>query len=418
LRTKTLSLGLASVLLLVGSVAPLHVPAIHPAQITARLSQATTGLSPSDRILVIAETAGPSSSIASSLASRGYNVVWSYSLIDALAVDVPAGQLPRLSFEPGLVRLWDSQRMVPQMDNSVKDIQATNAWSAGYTGAGVTVAILDTGIETTDPAFSGAIVSCVSTIMGLTLPECDDTDGHGTHVAGTVASRDATYRGIAWGASIASVRVLHAAGTGTSADILAGMDWVAKNKDAVAPRIRVATMSIGYANPGCGDATNPEAKAADALVAKGVSFTIAAGNSGHSTCTVDGASAAKDVVTVGAVDDRNTPAWQDDTLASFSSGGPTRDGRMTPEVVAPGVKIKSVFLGPTVASMDGTSMATPHVAGVIADLLQKEPTLTPAQIKGRLTSTTRAPNAAGALPNDDWGYGLVNACTALRLAGC
>jgi serine protease AprX len=386
--------------------------------LTPRLLASVSTLGPADELIVIAETDGSAAPIAQRLSSEGFDVVWSYEIIDAVAVSLPVADLDRLASEPGIEKVWDAPAVAPLMDNSAESVQATNAWTAGYNGAGVTVAVIDTGVDLMDPDLSGAVVSCVSTIMGLTTSECTDSDGHGTHVAGTVASRDATYRGIAWGANLAIVRVLHAAGAGTSADVIAGIDWVASHKDSVAPRIRVATMSIGYQNPGCGDATNPEAKAADALVARGVAFTVAAGNAGHAKCTVDGASAARNVVTVGASDDRGTPGWSDDTLASFSSGGPTKDGRMKPELVAPGVGITSLFLGPTVATLDGTSMATPHVAGIHALLLQKEPSLAPALSKSRLLSTTVVPSAAGSVPNDDWGYGLANACRALQLTGC
>lgn len=387
-------------------------------KISDRLAAALEGRAPGEIVELIVETVGPADAPAAAARALGLNVVWIYDLIDAFSAHAPVEAIPLLAAQPWVANLWDARPVTVLMDNSVKDIQATNAWNAGFNGAGVTVAILDTGIEVLDPAFSGAIVSCVSTIAGLVLPECDDTDGHGTHVAGTVASRDVTFRGVAWGAKIASVRVLHAAGAGTSADIIAGMNWVGTNKDVVTPAIRVASMSIGFLDPGCGNGNDPEAKAADALVAKGVSFAIAAGNSGHSSCTVDGASAAFNVVTVGAVDDRNTADPFDDTLADFSSGGPTTDGRLKPEISAPGVAIRSVFLGPTTAQLDGTSMATPHTSGAIAVLLQKEPGLSPAQVKSRIAGSAVAPAGSGALPNNDWGHGLLNVCNLLQLSGC
>jgi serine protease AprX len=369
-------------------------------------------------VLVIAQTTDPMPDANALVEGLGGRLVWNYEILPGFAATVPRDALTALADDERIVHLSPSRDVTTLMDVSAKAIQAPAAWSLGYDGSGVTVAVLDTGIERTDAAFSGAIVSCVATISGIVAPDCSDSDGHGTHVSGTVASRHTTYKGIAPGASLASVRVLHAAGSGTSADIIAGMDWIARNKNTVSPPIRVATMSIGYLNPGCGSGTDPEAVAADRLVDAGLVFTIAAGNSGHTKCTIDGASAAFKVITVGASDDRNTVAYADDTLASFSSGGPTKDGRMKPDLVAPGVGIQSVYIGPLIASLDGTSMATPHVAGVAALLLEKEPGLTPAQVKTRLTGTTVTPNAATGLPNDDWGYGLVNACRALQLTGC
>lgn len=369
-------------------------------------------------INVIVGTRGPSSERTDEASLLDLDVIWTYQLIPAFSATATPAGIKALAQQDWVTGISLNRPMTSLMDASTGGIEATKAWDAGYTGAGITVAVLDTGVDLIEPGLDEAIVACVSTILGVTVPECTDTNGHGTHVAGTVASRDATYRGVAPDANLAIVRVLHAGGAGTSADIIAGMDWIAENKDRVSPPIRVATMSIGFADPGCGDGSGPEAEAADALVARGVSFTIAAGNSGHETCTIDGASAAFNVITVGAADDRNTANQADDTLAKFSSGGPTADGRLKPDLVAPGVNIRSLSLGPTTAELDGTSMATPHVAGAIAVLLEKEPSLTPAEVKARLLGSTAAPDAAASLPDKDWGHGLLNVCAALRLDGC
>jgi serine protease AprX len=411
-------LSLAIVLTAFVGVGTAFDPPLLPDKIAPRLADAIAGHAPADPVNVIVMTNVPGAEGGRLARALGFEVEWTYGLIDAFSAEVRVADLDLLEAQPWVASLWDSRPMTTLMDNSAPDMDAPVAWSAGWNGAGITVAVLDTGIETTDPAFAGAIASCVSTLAGLALPECDDTDGHGTHVSGSVASRDATYKGVAHGAKLAAVRVLHVAGAGTSADIIAGMNWVKNNQNLVSPPIRVATMSIGFLDPGCGDGSDPEAKAADALVAAGVPFTIAAGNSGHTSCTVDGASAAFNVITVGAVDDRNTIDPTDDTLASFSSGGPTQDGRLKPEISAPGVNIRSVFLGPTTSELDGTSMATPHVAGAVALLLQKEPTLSTSQVKSRVTSNAIVPTAAGSLPDNDWGFGVVNACKMLQLTGC
>lgn len=389
-----------------------------PPLISIRLADRISHLSGNMEVDILVETEGAAAHWTDKATGMGLDIGWTYELVPAFSATATVDQIHRLAREPWVAGIWESRPVTTLMDVSTRDIEATKAWTAGVTGAGVTVAVLDTGVDLVEPDLDEGIVACVSTIDGLVVPDCTDSDGHGTHVAGTVASRDDTFRGVAPGASLAIVRVLHAAGAGTSADIIAGMDWVARNKDRVTPPIRVATMSIGFADPECGDGRGPEAEAADALVAKGVSFTIAAGNSGHKTCTVDGASAAFNVVTVGAVDDRNTPDPLDDTLAEFSSGGPTKDGRLKPELVAPGVNIRSLFLGPTIAELDGTSMATPHTAGAIALLLQREPNLSPADVKSRLTSGIVVPTGAPSLPDNDWGYGVLNVCGALLLGDC
>ena len=418
LNRSALGLALAALVLASALAAVPPVQGARPDTLTPRLLAAIDGRAVVEPVEVIVLTKGPAAPAAEAARALGFDVVWTYDVIDGFSARTTVGQLDLLGAQPWTKAVWDSRAHTTFLDVSVRDIRAHVPAAAGWDGSTLTVAVIDTGVEITDAAFSGAIAACVSTIGGLAVPECDDTDGHGTHVAATALGRHATHKGVATGAKLAAVRVLHAAGAGTSGDIIAGINWVKNNRNAVSPPIRVASMSIGYVSPGCGDGSEPEALAADALVAAGVSFAIAAGNSGHSSCTVDGASAAFNVVTVGAADDRGSTNPADDRLASFSSGGPTADGRLKPEIVAPGVGITAPGIGPLLWTMDGTSMATPHVAGVIAQLLEKEPTLTPAQVKARLTSTAYRPTAATGLPNSDWGYGLVDACKATGFATC
>lgn len=417
--TRLVALASAMLLLAVLPGAAL-TPAVQGTQGSGELSEdlqdRTAEMDPRDRVHVIVETDGPPGPVADRARDDVDEIEWTYDLIDAFSAWTTVDQLDQLTAVEGVERVWESAPVETQLDNSAADIGAPQAWNESITGNNVSIAVLDTGIEITDPAFEGAISACVATMAGLTVPECDDTAGHGTHVAGIAASRDDTYTGIAHGADLAVVRVLHAAGVGNIADVIAGMEWVAENKDTTDPPIRVATLSVGRQDPGCGDGSAPEAEAADALVAAGVNVTVAAGNAGHEECTVEGLPAAHDVVTVGAVDDQNTKDPADDTLANFSSAGPTEDNRTKPEILAPGVAIWSVFLGPTIANLDGTSMAAPHVAATVAMLAENEPGMTPAEVKDRLISTTQAPDAAPELPDEDWGYGLVDVPAALGLS--
>lgn len=371
-----------------------------------------------ESVRIIATTSSTPDSAMKAAREAGGSVTWRYSIIDGFAATVPAAAVDSLAARADVTGIWKDEPVKAVMDVSTKAIQADKAWAAGYEGAGITVAVLDTGIDSTNPHLKPAIVSCVSTIGGLVSPECTDTDGHGTHVAGTVASRSATHPGVARKASLAPVRVLHAAGAGFNSDIVAGMQWIANNKDRVSPPIRVATMSIGYTNPGCGDDSNPDARAANALVDAGIVFTVAAGNSGHKKCTIDGSSAASKVTTIAAVDDRTTVTQTDDVIASFSSGGSSKNNK--PDVSYPGVNITSTFIGAGTlyATMSGTSMATPHAAGVAALLLAKETGLSAAQVKSRLTSTTVKNANTGNSFNYVYGYGLGNACRALQLTTC
>lgn len=408
-------LAVASAAIAAAAAGPSEAPA---KRLSPRLAAMIEGVPDEAPLHVIVLTHVSGADGAGLARALGIETEWTYDIIDGFSARTTVGAARLLAQQPWVETIEDSRPVQKLMDVAHYDVRADHARTAGWDGSGITIAVLDTGIDQTDNAFAGAIVKCVSTFSAIVVPECDDTDGHGTHVAATAAGRSPLYRAIAPAASLAVVRVLHAGGAGLSTDIIAGMNWVGNNKDLVTPKIRVATMSIGYENPGCGNGLDAMALAADALVAKNVSFTIAAGNSGHSSCTVDGASAAFNVITVGAVDDRATTNPADDTLASFSSGGPTTDGRLKPEIVAPGVSITTNYIGPLLGTLSGTSMATPMVAGAIADLLEKEPTLSTATIKTRLTSSASAPTAAPALPDNDWGNGLLDVCEALNLATC
>lgn len=371
---------------------------------------------------VIVTTHGAPGPAADAAEGLGATVTWRYELIDAFAAGLPAASLGALAARDDVERVWLDQAIGPVMDVSHLGVEAPKVWDTGVTGESVTVAIIDTGIDSAHPWFEDAVVGCLAMIAGVQSPECFDLDGHGTHVAGTVASRDDTYRGIAPGAKLVSIRTLHGM-AGLASDSIAAMEWIAENKDSVDPPIGVTNMSLGPLSPGCGNGTDPSSQAANALVDAGVVVAVAAGNSGHDQCTIDGAASAAKVLTVGGVDDHDTVTQDDETIYENSSGGPTADGRLKPDVVFPGVDITSSFpygQGILIATATGTSMATPHAAGTAALLLDDDPSLTAADVKDRITASAYEPEngAAGDLPNNIWGHGVGNACRALLLSTC
>jgi subtilisin family serine protease len=370
-----------------------------------------------DAVQVIVETAGYPAPVAAFAELLGVEVTWTYTIIDAFAGLAPAAAIEILAADLAVEAIHPDQPVGPVMDVSHRAVEADRAWDAGFQGAGVTVAILDTGIDNLHPWFAGALVACVSVVSGVVLPECNDTEGHGTHVAGTVASRDPELPGVAPAASLASVRVLHG-GAGLSSDTIAGMEWVRDNKDAVNPPIRVVNMSLGPLQPGCGNDSNPSAQAANNLMDSGVFVAVAAGNAGNAGCTIDGASAASRVATIAAVDDLGTVAQEDDVIASFSSGG---GGVLAkPDVAFPGVGITSAFPGAglLISTLSGTSMATPHAAGTAALLFEQDGTRTPQDVKTLMTERALKTANSGASWNDLYGHGLGNACRALGLETC
>ncbi|MFD3870912.1 S8 family peptidase [Streptomyces sp. NPDC058623] len=219
------------------------------------------------------------------------------------------------------------------------------------TGAGVTVYVLDTGIERGHEEFGGRASSGFDAIDDGR--EGEDCQGHGTHVAGTVAGR--TY-GVAKEAGLVSVRVLRCDGTGTYSGIVAGLDWVARN--AVRPAVLNASLA--------GDRSETVNNAATALAGAGVLPVVAAGNATRDACAFSPASAAK-VVTVAASDER-------DEQPAFTNSGPCVS------LYAPGTDIVSARLGGGSVAHDGTSMAAPHVTGVAALYLAEHPEALPAEV--------------------------------------
>ena len=284
----------------------------------------------------------------------------------------------------GIAKLWlDGKRQV-SLDRSVPQIGAPTAWQAGYDGTGVTVAVLDTGVDATHPDLAGRIKEAVNF---TDAPDADDTVGHGTHVASTVAGGGAKYKGVAPGASLLIGKVCPDRSCPDSA-ILAGMEWAA-------PRAQVVSMSLG------GDDTPGEdvlEEAVNTLTAKtGALFVLAAGNDGSADGSVDSPSTADAALSVGAVD-------KQDVMASFSSRGPREDGAVKPEITAPGVDIVAAWAAhagsdyvevePGYTSVSGTSMATPHVAGAAALLAGQHPAWRAAELKAALmASATPTPGA-------------------------
>ncbi|WP_048151195.1 S8 family serine peptidase [Palaeococcus ferrophilus] len=313
----------------------------------------------------------------------------------------------------GLAYMEDDFKVRIALDYSTGQVSATTMWSLGYDGTGITVAVIDTGIDGNHPDLKGKIVGWYDVVNGKTYAY--DDQGHGTHVAGIIAGTGAAsngkYKGVAPGAKLVGVKVLGADGSGSVSDIIAGVDWVVQNKDKYG--IRVINMSLGGA--GSSDGTDSLSQAVNNAWDAGIVVCVAAGNEGPNTKTIGSPAAASKVITVGAVDDS-------DTIASFSSRGPTADGRLKPEVVAPGVNIvaaraSGTSMGSPVndyyTSASGTSMATPHVAGIAALLLQAHPSWTPDTVKTALIETADVVKPSE-IADIAYGAGRVNAYEAYK----
>ncbi|GAB1692331.1 S8 family serine peptidase [Krasilnikovia sp. M28-CT-15] len=294
----------------------------------------------------------------------------------------PSGSRARPALRGGVGRIWLDARVTATLEHSVPQIGAPEAWRAGYDGQGVTVAVLDSGVDADHPDLRGRITSAKDfTGSGTTA----DGLGHGTHVASIIAGSGAAsggrYRGVAPGADLMNGRVLDDDGAGLDSTVIAGMQWAADGG------ARVINMSLG-GDPT--DGTDPLSTAVDELSRRtGALFVVAAGNDG-APVSVNTPGAARTALTVGAVD-------RDDHPAAFSSRGPRLgDGLIKPEIVAPGVGIVAARaagtdlgapVGDAYTTLSGTSMATPHVAGAAAILAQRRPGWRADRLKDALISS-------------------------------
>ncbi|MFJ5136105.1 S8 family peptidase [Streptomyces sp. NPDC088707] len=289
--------------------------------------------------------------------------------INGFAAPLTAVQLDTVRSTPGVASVEEdavvqtppqlSAPATPRAPAATWGLDRINQWSLPLdndfttqgSGAGVTAYILDTGIDYNHAEFGGRATFGFDAIGDGRYGQ--DCNGHGTHVAGTVAG--GTY-GVARKANLVSVRVLGCDGRGSYSGMIAGLDWVAKN----ARQPAVLNGSLG------GDRSVALNNAATALAAAGVLPVIAAGNSSKDACDVSPASAAG-TVTVAA-----SNVWDEET--SFSNHG------RCVEFFAPGQDIVSARMGGGSVAMSGTSMAAPHVAGVAALYKAQYPTASPAEI--------------------------------------
>jgi serine protease AprX len=307
----------------------------------------------------------------------------------------------------------------PELDPSRATIGIQNVWNKGFTGKGVGIAIIDSGIYP-HPDLKDRITGWVDIADGKPSPY--DNFGHGTHVAGDAAGNGSVsqgiYKGVAPDADLIGVRIT------TVAEAIKGIQWCIENKQRY--NIKVINMSLGdFATKSAKD--DPWSQACEKAIQAGLVVCVAAGNEGPDPGSIDTPAINPHVITVGALDDKHTADHGDDTIASFSSRGPTStDNISKPDVIAPGVSVfgplspgatldvpELPHVGKNYIAISGTSMATPMVAGLCADLLQANPSLTHDDIKKILMST-----ADKYLPDDAnaQGAGLIDPTKALDMA--
>jgi serine protease AprX len=400
------------------------------------------------RVIVRARDSQSMAAIALLISQLGGTLGIELPILTARAADVPTVSLPTLAQNPNVQRIAFDRATVGTVERTGITVGATAVRQRlGYDGSGIGVAVIDSGVTSWhddlgegDIPNTQRVQAFVDFVNGHTMPY--DDYGHGTHVAGIIAGNGydsgGARSGMAPATRVIALKVLNGSGQGRISDLIAAFDYVVNHKDLL--QIRVVNLSAGamvYESYESDFLT----LAAKRVVEQGVVVVASAGNAGKNAQdgTQYGAILAPGnapwVLTVGASSHMGTVNRSDDTVAAFSSRGPSaRDYAAKPDLVAPGVGIYSLsdpnsalfgsrsayLLDGTVAttylpylSLSGTSQAAPVVAGAVALMLQANPSLTPNAVKAILQYTARVYSGYSAL---EQGAGFLNAEGAVELA--
>lgn len=369
---------------------------IHP-MVYAKMTKGTN-----EKLTAIVHSATNCDHIRDHITGLGGKIKYELPFIGAIAVELPTKSVNDVAQHHRVEYVHDDSKVFKSMDVATLAVHSNRVNESGYSGKGIGVAVLDTGVALHDDLVkpNNRIIAFKDFINDRSRPY--DDDGHGTHVSGIIAGNgysNAKYKGIAPEASVIGVKVLDETGSGNTSDILAGLQWVIDNKDKY--NIKVVSMSLGSA----ADSSYRQdslSRGVSAAIQNGLTVVVSAGNSGPTSQTITSPGITPNAITVGAVDDNRTASYSDDFIADFSSRGPTIDGLTKPDVVAPGVDIHSLSNKSSsgYVSHSGTSMAAPIVAGAAALLYEKETNLSPSQVKSKITGSAvaidRNRNAQGA----------------------
>jgi hypothetical protein len=300
--------------------------------------------------------------------------------LHGIAAECTASVLEEISYDEAVAYVWEDRILELALDGTKEIINATAAWASFGDGTGINVSILDTGINTSHPALAGQVILQEDfTGENDTIYQYTDRCDHGTPVACIVGCTNDTYTGIAPGVKLFNAKIGAVINPNPlqcgafESDIIAAIDW------SIEHRAQVLQMSVGGGTSGCYQ--NALAVAIN-RTAQNITIVVAAGNGGPGTGSIWMPGCAENVVTVGATNQFG------DGVMSFSSRGPTDYGLNKPDLVAPGSQIQAASNdGWTYGTYQGTSFASPYVAGVVALMLQQR-RLRPWEVKGVLNTTS------------------------------
>jgi len=414
----------------------------------------------------------PSEDDVASLSNFDLDVKYVYKYIDVIcARNVAVSDVKTISSFPHVVMVKLEPKIYPMLDVSARAVKAresdeyspNTAFEIGSTGSGVSIAILDSGVDdlgrtpsqrheslddlddnpaTTDPKFiAGVDFTQEETFLaprdGSYNP--DDTASHGTHCAGIAMGTGGTsglYMGVAPGARLVDVKVIEDYGIGNTGDTMAGLEWCIDHQNQY--NIRVLSLSLGGLQNS--DGSDEESQLVNTAVEAGLVVVVAIGNDGELPPKGDGnadnsnlipkPAAADKAITVGSVYDHETVGRSDDTLSDFSFSGPRLDDgdddpydELKPDVVVYGEDIESAQANTNSGYIEfsGTSMACPHIAGIVALMLDANPSLTPENVKNILHASAEQ-KGSPSFPNLDpkynthYGWGIADAYKAVEMA--
>lgn len=337
------------------------------AEVSTDLEDEMNGMGPDEYISVLIQVDELEQNHLDILNSFG-EVENTYDAFDGVYMDVPVSEVGSLEERGFVDRIEPDYTVETMLSSTVSQIEADMVWDYNNTGGEVDVAVLDTGVE------SGHSALELAGEKDFTGEGPNDMRGHGTHVAGVVGSLDGSRTGVSPSSNLYNVKVLDSEGSGTGSDLLKGLEWSIENE------MDVAVMSLGTVINKC-NGRDILSTSVDKAVDEGVTVVVAAGNEGPERRTVTSPGCSRNGITVGSVNKR-------DGIASYSSRGSTNDGRVKPDVVAPGSNIESTWIDNSFNSLSGTSMATPHVGGQAALLLNEDPDLTPEEVKNVVMDTS------------------------------
>jgi serine protease AprX len=405
------------------ATSPVRVDTVHQ-----NLERRLETLDSDDRagIIVRLETSATDAAIAALERAVGpLTVTRRFSIIDGFAASADRRQIVALARAPGVAQVEANPILRAANESAQAAFGVTKArfdlpW---LNGSGVAVAVLDSGVDASHPDLDqGKVIGFTDKSTGSDgspAPETPfDDNGHGTHVS-AIAAGDG---GVAPAAAIVGVKVLNRSLQGTGGTLIDGIEWVLKNRNTFGTPIKVIVLSIQPQLGECSDGTDGVSAAVNRAHASGMVVVVAAGNGGPAQCSIGAPAAAAGALTVGAMADTSTGGFQ---LADFSSRGPTLDGRIKPDVVAPGVGITSAWWpGHGYNTLRGTSQAAPFVAGVAALMLQVNPELGSQRVKETIMGTASDWGRGGdntiagsTGPDIDYGAGRLDAYAAIQAAG-